>query len=212
MLVSLVGIVALATVGLLGQDGLKLGYVDADFIVIPGKGGEEAAIGGDGLNGMWGRDVNVTSFDPTVKAVSMWNLASHEPMNLDAGSAYFYGNVDASGYKRFVHPHPTDPTKEIGYVSLEGPEVGTYLRGTAQLTNGEVIISLPEHFSLVTSEDSLTVQLTPRGEWLQLYIAKASTKQLIVREAQGKSGRFDYLIQGIRKGYENYEVVQEKRR
>ncbi len=36
-----------------------------------------------------------------------------------------------SGSKNFVEPHPTDPSKEIRYASLEGREVGTYFRGTA---------------------------------------------------------------------------------
>ncbi len=76
------------------------------------------------------------------------------------------------------------------------------------LQSGEAIIELPEHFSEVTSEQGLTVQLTPLGEWLQLYIVEKNTKRIIVREATGKDGSFDYLVQGIRKGYENFEVIR----
>ncbi len=57
----------------------------------------------------------------------------------------------------------------------------------------------------------LTIQLTPRGEWLQLHVAELDTAQLVVREAQDKSGRFDYLICGVRKGYERHEVIRTKR-
>jgi hypothetical protein len=122
------------------------------------------------------------------------------------------GNLTASGTKSFVQAHPTDSTKQIVYVSLEGPEAGTYSRGTAKLGNGEAVVNLPEHFSLVTNEAGLTIQLTPRGEWLQLYVVKASAKQIIVREASGKSGQFDYFVQGVRKGYENHQVIQYKTR
>jgi hypothetical protein len=111
----------------------------------------------------------------------------------------------------FVEDHPQDPTTEIVYVCLEGPEAGTYIRGTAQLINGEAVINLPEHFSFVTNDEGLTVQLTPVGEWLQLYVVEKGAQQFIVREANGKSGRFDYLVQGVRKGYENHQVIRDKK-
>ncbi|MEL7341145.1 MAG: hypothetical protein AAGM67_11710, partial [Bacteroidota bacterium] len=37
--------------------------------------------------------------------------------------------------KSFRIDHPTDPSKEIWYVSLEGPEAGAYVRGTAELVD-----------------------------------------------------------------------------
>ena len=53
----------------------------------------------------------------------------------DLGNGYaFYastGDYGGNGAKYFVEPHPTDPTKMIKYVSLEGPESGTYFRGRA---------------------------------------------------------------------------------
>jgi hypothetical protein len=113
--------------------------------------------------------------------------------------------------KQFVQDHPLDPTKEIVYVTLEGPEAAIFLRGTAQLVNGEAVLLLPEYFSLISSEEGLlTVYLTPIGEWLQLYVVEKSTKRIIVREAQGKSGQFDYIVYAVRKGYEHHQVIQEK--
>ena len=72
------------------------------------------------------------------------------------------------------------------------------------------MIELPEHFALVTAEQGLTVQLTPIGEWLQLYVVELSPHRLVVREAQGKAGKFFYLIQGIRRGYEGFQAVQPR--
>ncbi len=120
------------------------------------------------------------------------------------------GNLSVSGQKNFVQDHPTDPTREVVYVALEGGEASTYIRGTGTLVNGKAVIDLPEHFGLVTSQDGLTVQLTPRGEWLQLYVVELSTGQLVVREAQSKNGQFDYFIQGVRKGHEHHQVIREK--
>lgn len=118
-------------------------------------------------------------------------------------------DLRVEGVKFFVQPHPTDPTKEIAYAALEGPEPGTYVRGEAELKDGEVIIVLPEHFALVTAPEGLTVQLTPVGRWLQLYVTELSPQRLVVREAQGKSGRFFYLVQGVRRGYQ-FEPVHAK--
>ncbi len=127
------------------------------------------------------------------------------------GNVEVRGNLSATGTKPFVQVHPTDPDKEIVYIALEGGEAGTYVRGSGQLESGKAVLALPEHFGLVTESSGLTVQLTPRGQWLQLYVVELDTAQLVVREAQGKSGAFDYLIQGVRRGYEQHEVIRTKR-
>lgn len=120
------------------------------------------------------------------------------------------GDFLATGLKGFVQDAPTDPDQQILYVSLEGPEAGTYIRGTAHLIGGEAIIELPEHFRWVTAEEGLTVQLTPLGEWLQLYVVEKSTRRIVVREARGKDGRFDYLVQGVRRGFEGFRPLQRR--
>ena len=124
------------------------------------------------------------------------------------GNVQVNGNLSVTGNKAFVQAHPTDPEREIVYVALEGGEAGTYVRGSGQLQSGKAVLALPEHFGLVTATQGLTVQLTPRGEWLQLYVVELDTAQLVVREAQGKSGAFDYLIQGVRRGSEPHEVIR----
>jgi hypothetical protein len=127
------------------------------------------------------------------------------------GNVLVTGDLQVKGVKNFVQDHPSDPTKEIVYTVLEGGEARTYTCGTAQLQSGKALIELPEHFGLVTDQAGLTIYLTPRGEWLQLYPVELDTAQLIVREAQGKSGAFDYLICGVRRGYEQHQVLRTKR-
>ncbi|HEY3246803.1 MAG TPA: hypothetical protein VGK88_00750 [bacterium] len=126
------------------------------------------------------------------------------------GNVTISGNLTVSGTKSFVQPHPTKRNKEIVYIALEGPEAGTYIRGSARLVRGQAIIELPDHFALVTADQGLTVQLTPMGSWLQLYVSQQSPRRIVVREAQGKNGTFHYLVHGIRKGYVHHQVIRAR--
>ena len=150
-----------------------------------------------------------------VSSTKRWQIIAREDLDklqFWPGDIYFTrgGDIEKPGSNAFVQDHPNDPSKEIVYVCLEGPEAGTYIRGTAQLVDGEAVVNLPQHFSLVTSDEGLTVQLTPVGEWLQLYVVEKGTQRIVVREANGKNGQFDYIVQGVRKGYENHEVIRDK--
>jgi hypothetical protein len=172
--------------GSVGDRGARL------FINFIGQPGDADTI----INGRRG-SVGIGTTNPREKLHVVGNL-------LVEGDIYKRGRVS------FVEDHATNPSKQIVYDALEGPEVGTYIRGTSQLVNGEAVIRLPDHFSLVTSEKGLTVQLTPLGEWLQLYVAEQNTQQLVIHEASGKMGSFHYLVQGVRRGYENDEVIKDR--
>jgi hypothetical protein len=144
-------------------------------------------------------------------AYGVWGRSTSGYAGYFEGNVQVIGNLAATGTKPFIQAHPTDPSKEIVYVALEGGEAGTYVRGVGQVVNGKAMIALPEHFALVTNNQDLSVQLTPRGAWLQLYVVELDTTLLVVREAQSQSGVFDYLIHGIRRGYEQHEVIRRKR-
>jgi hypothetical protein len=147
--------------------------------------------------------------DYATRSLKFWNKGTNVVTITDPTLAV-NGDLTVTGTKSFVEVDPTDPAKEIVYSCLEGPEAGTYIRGTAKLVDGEAVINLPEDFNLVTSDEGLTVQLTPAGEWLQLYVVEKGTQRIVVREANGKNGQFDYLVQGVRKGYEDYQVIRDK--
>jgi hypothetical protein len=121
---------------------------------------------------------------------------------------YVAGDFTATGVKNFEVNYPGDPNKKIVYSTLEGPEAGTYIRGTAVCENQETQIVFPDHFRLVTAQNGLTGSLTPRGSFSSLYIKELTTERLVVGCEDGKS--FDYVVFGIRKGYENFEVVRSK--
>jgi hypothetical protein len=127
------------------------------------------------------------------------------------GSTY---KINGTGAVSFVQNHPTEADRVIVYAAPEGDEVATYTRGTAHLSDGEARVRLGETFAWVTNPDlGLTAQLTPRGEFADLYVASVSTTELVVRSAGGaSSAAFDYQVWGLRIGFEETSVVQEKER
>ncbi len=124
-------------------------------------------------------------------------------------------STSGNGEKNFVQNHPYEEDKVIKYASLEGDEVGTYTRGTARLVAGEARVTLGETFKWVTNPDiGLTAHLTPRGECEGLFIESLSTSEMVVRELHGGTSDivFDYTVHGLRIGFEESSVVQEKTR
>ena len=130
----------------------------------------------------------------------MWGVGSS-----NGWGVYSSGSFGASGAKSFVEPHPTDPTREIRYASLEGREVGTYFRGTAHLVQGRATIDVPEDFRVVTAADGVTVQITAIGEPANLYCI---TRSLDTIEIGGSFDvEFDYQVNGVRKAFADFEPV-----
>jgi hypothetical protein len=66
----------------------------------------------------------------------------------------------AATTKSFVIDHPTKPGFKLRYGSLEGPENGVYIRGRLSESN---TIELPEYWTELVDEESITVNLTPIG-------------------------------------------------
>lgn len=140
----------------------------------------------------------------------------------------YFIDLDSSGYARvgygsfkiqgggsvsFVQNHPADKDAVIVYAAPEGDEVATYTRGTARLIGGEARVQLGETFKWVTNPDlGLTAHVTPRGEWGDLYVDSVTTEELVVRSQDGTATdvTFDYLVYGLRIGFEEISVVQEK--
>ena len=123
------------------------------------------------------------------------------------GAVTVSGNFTVTGVKNFAVPDPQDTKRAIYYASLEGPEAGTYFRGTAKTVNGEAVIELPGYFGRVTEKERMTVQITPVGAPNQLYVAERTPERLVIKVAKGSAdGEFDYFVQGVRKGYLDFAV------
>jgi hypothetical protein len=132
-------------------------------------------------------------------------------MQIDAtGAVTVSGNFTVTGVKNFAVPDPQNAKKAIYYASLEGPEAGTYYRGTAKTVDGEAVIELPGYFARITEKERMTVQITPVGAPNQLYIAEKTPERVVIKVAKGSvDGEFDYFVQGVRKGYLDYVVERD---
>jgi hypothetical protein len=130
------------------------------------------------------------------------------------GNLSVYGNSYVYGTKSFVQPHPTDTTKVIAYVAVEAGEALTLARGTATTMNGQAVVNLPDHFSLVTSATGpLIVLLTPENEPVQLFVRQKSKDQITVAMkssdfSEFRDVPFDYQVTGVRDGFEGLQAVR----
>ena len=118
-----------------------------------------------------------------------------------------YGSSGTTGQKNFIQPHPTDPTQELRFFSLEGNESGTYFRGSSTIVAGTSVIEVPEEFRLVSTRDRLTVQLTPISAPALLWIESKNLHQIVVR--CDEDVEFDYTVNGIRRGFEEARVFAQ---
>jgi len=149
---------------------------------------------------------NMPSFLFCPRAIIYGRLSVHEDVT-------FWNDLWVYGFKSFIHPHPTDDAKVIRYVSTESGEPLTLTRGTAKTVNGEATVKLPEHFSLVTSNNApITVIITPEGAPVLLYTKEKSKNQIVVAMKKSdftefRDVDFAYQVTGVRDGFENLEVI-----
>jgi hypothetical protein len=108
----------------------------------------------------------------------------------------------AATTKSFVIPHPTKKGKKLRYGSLEGPENGVYIRGKTT----ERIIKLPAYWTKLVDSESITVNLTPIGEYQQLYVEKIEKNKVYIKNAASKNINCHYTIYGERCDVEKLEV------
>ena len=51
---------------------------------------------------------------------------------------------------------------------------------------------------------------TPVGAFGQVYVASRTPQEVVIKTASGAPDvEFDYFVQGVRKGYLDYEIVRE---
>ena len=126
--------------------------------------------------------------------------------------AYSSYKILGTGVVSFVQNHPTDPSKVVVYVAPEGDEAAVYTRGSGRLVDGEARVRLGETFALVANPDiGLTATATPRGEPIPLAVSEVSPGELVVRGPAGSVAEFDYMVWGLRIGFEETSIVQPKR-
>jgi hypothetical protein len=159
----------------------------------------------NGTTGNLSRGVVGTSNSTTVGATGVQGNAA--AMTAGIYGVFSNGNFGASGTKNFVEPHPTNPSKVIRYVSLEGNEAGTYFRGRAKFERRLARIPVPEDFRIVTAEDGLTVQITPIGAMASVAVLKMDLNEITVTAS--RDVEFSYLVQGVRRAFRDHHPVAD---
>ena len=110
------------------------------------------------------------------------------------------GNINLGGTlnaisKSFLIDHPTKPGYKLQYGSLEGPENGVYVRG--KLT-GSNTIELPEYWTGLVDEETITVTLTPIGQTPVLHSVVSASISEIEVVSQGEVNCY-YVVYAERK-------------
>ena len=114
----------------------------------------------------------------------------------------------AATTKSFVIDHPTKPGKKLRYASLEGPENGVYVRGKGESD----VIELPDYWTELIHEDSITVNLVPIGSDSNNNIRAYSVKDIkdnkvyIYTDSSDNVYKYFFTVYGERKDVERLEV------
>ena len=109
----------------------------------------------------------------------------------------------AATTKSFVIDHPTKEGMKLRYGSLEGPENGVYVRGRLKDNN---TIELPDHWTGLVDEETITVNLTPIGRKAPLHSVVDIVDNTVVVESANDVVDCFYTVFGERKDVEKLEV------
>ena len=203
------------SIGIQGVSATNVGvYGEGDSFGVQGI--THGQSGQSGVAGVWGDSLDFTGvYGTSANDVGVRGWSANEDgvmgISYNTGSSWggYFNSLAVTGTKSFVEPHPTDPTKEIRYVCLEGRESGTYFRGSSKIVNGFAVIAVPKDFRMVSSPNGLTVVTTPQGSLAVLACVRKGLDEIVV---QGSADvEFDYVVNGVRKAFSDFQPVSENR-
>ena len=118
-----------------------------------------------------------------------------------AGFATWSSSIVATS-KLFDIPHPTKKGHRLAHASLEGPEIGVYYRGVLEDSQ---IINLPNYWKDLVDSKTITVHLTPIGNYQYLHYTLAENK-IVVRNFSNALIHCSYIVYGERKDVDRLTV------
>ena len=164
-----------------------------------GTGASRPLLFGVGGGNQWG--LNTSGHLITYGSDNVYDIGT------SAGSrprdVYIAGGLYATT-KSFVIDHQSKPNHKLRHGSLEGPENGVYVRGRSK-TN---VIELPEYWTWLIDDESITVTLTPIGTHQNLYVDKIEDNKVYIKTSTKLNKKIDffYMINAERKDVEKLEV------
>ena len=120
------------------------------------------------------------------------------------GDVVVAGSFSADS-KSFLIDHPTKENKKLEHGCLEGPEFGVYYRGRTQSNT----IILPDYWAGLVREDSITIQLTPKGSFQHLYVISQCLSEVVIGAADGEIIDCFYTIYGERADIDSLVVEKD---
>ncbi len=164
-----------------------------------------AGFGGVGANSNQGLYVKTNS-NPAVVGIIVQGASSQtaDLQQWKNSSGTTLAKVDANGNfsaisKSFDIPHPTKENMRLRYASLEGNEHGVYVRGTTK----EKFIELPEYWTELVDESTITVSLTSVGKFQKVYVEKIEGNKIYIG---GRVKEISYAVFGERKDIDKLTV------
>ncbi len=120
---------------------------------------------------------------------------------MKAGFATWSSSIVATS-KLFDIKHPSKRNHRLAHASLEGPEIGVYCRGVLKDSQ---IIDLPDYWKDLVDSNTITVHLTPIGNYQYLHYTLAENK-IVVRNFGNTSIHCSYIVYGERKDVDRLTV------
>ena len=112
------------------------------------------------------------------------------------GDTNMTGSLTAAS-KSFDIPHPTKDGYRLRYGVLEGPEHGVYFRGKTT----DKIINLPDYWTGLVDEDSITVHLTPIKGAITHFVVDVKNNQIEIDSYNGIVNTY-FIVHAERKDIE----------
>ncbi len=149
----------------------------------------------------WGFDIGKVQSDTFTSQVKIKDDGNVGIGTTTPGHKLEVNGSFAATTKSFDIEHPTKDGHRLRYGSLEGPELGVYVRGRS--AGG--CVELPEHWTGLVDEETITVNLTAIGSAQDLYVEKIENNKVYIH----CEGEFFYTIFGERKDVDKLEVEYE---
>ncbi len=138
-------------------------------------------------------------------------LTVHGPFRVNGHASWASSIVGTT--KLFDIKHPIKENHRLAHGCLEGPEVAVYVRGRTT----ESVIELPEYWTGLVDEESITVNITPIGN-KKVWVEEINNNKIFVGyDKYDKNVEYFYTVLGERKDvnkliieYEGEDFIEQE--